>query len=271
MNVLISRVQPIFTNLIRCLLIFYSGFLWADSELITSQKLRFAVIYVEEPPFIYSHNTAEYQGIVPSLIAALGRELNVEVEYVPISRKGLEAGIIAGRADVTWLSPDWVENKQQLLFSDPVLIHREFLYSLQTFNKDQDVRDWVKDKTICVRQDYRYPRLAPLFKEQLTQAVRVSSQVPLMSLLLKKRCDLLYMNEHRASWMVNRLSAESAVFRSPQQLEQTNLALMFNIKWQPEMAKINHALSKIKDTGEMALIIQNSIHSDIPSATKTIN
>ena len=195
-----------------------SGNLWADDGTETPTNLRFAIVYVEEPPFIYTENNDKYKGIVPYLAQALGRELDLELEYIPIYRKGLEATIIGGQADVTLLSPEWVNDKEKLIFSNPVFVHKEFLYSLNPLEDNDNPLDWVRDKTICVRQDYQYPSLYAFFNEDVAQAVRVSSQVPLVTLLLGNRCDLLYMNEHRANWMFTSLSVKRQVFRSSKPL-----------------------------------------------------
>lgn len=45
--------------------------MWADNGLETIQNLRFAVVYVEEPLFIYIENTYKYKGIVTYLVQAL--------------------------------------------------------------------------------------------------------------------------------------------------------------------------------------------------------
>jgi polar amino acid transport system substrate-binding protein len=121
--------------------------------------------------------------------------------------------------------------------------------------------DWVRGKSICVRQDYQYPSLDAFFKEDVAQAVRVSSQVPLVTLLLGNRCDLLYMNEHRANWMLTSLSIKRRVFRSSKPLQQTQLAFMFNTTWQNKMNSINQALAKIENSGELAQIIQSQLQS----------
>jgi polar amino acid transport system substrate-binding protein len=238
-----------------------SGNLWADDSVETPQNLRFAIVYVEEPPFIYTENTYKYKGIVPYLVQALSRELDLELKYIPTSRKGLEATIISGQADVTWLSPEWVNDKEKLIFSNSVFEHKEFLYSLNPFEYNDNPVDWVKGKSICVRQDYQYPSLHAFFKEDVAQAVRVSSQVPLVTLLLGNRCDLLYMNEHRANWMLTSLSIKRRVFRSSKPLQKTQLAFMFNTTWQNKMTSINQALAKIENSGELAQIIQSQLQS----------
>ncbi|MGK0268932.1 MAG: polar amino acid transport system substrate-binding protein [Paraglaciecola sp.] len=246
---------------IICWILVFSSNLWADDGVDPAQTLRFAVVHVEEPPFIYTRNNSGYEGIVPNLAIALSRELALELEFLPTSRKGLEATIISGQADITWLSPEWISGKDQLIFSDPVLDHKEFLYSLNPLEEEHKPVDWVRGKTICVRQDYQYPSLKAFFNQDIAQAVRVSSQVPLITLLLGNRCDFLYMNEHRASWMLTSLSVSRKVFRSSKPLEQTHLAFMFNKTWQHKMSRINQALAKIKNSGELARIVQSQLQS----------
>jgi polar amino acid transport system substrate-binding protein len=223
------------------------------------KTLRLAVIYIEEPPFVYTSASSEYLGIVPRLAEALSRELNLKLEYLPIPRKGLEQSLLDGKADMAWLSPDWVLNKEQLIFSDAIFLHREFLFAKEPFEKNSEPLDWLKDKTVCIRQDYQYPTLNRFFENKVARAVPVSSQVPLVMLLLKGRCDLLYMNEHRATWMTNRLGVEHKVWRSNRALSESKLAFMFTKTWQNRMLQINQALAAIKGSGELDSIIQTNI------------
>ena len=132
-----------------------------DETTGVDKKLRLAVIYIEEPPYIYLDENAEYVGMLPNLAKALSRELDLELSFLPTPRKDLEKSVIEGRADMTWLSPSWVINESALVFSDPVLLHREFLYSLSPFNQADGPRGWLQGKTVCIRQDYSYPNLIP--------------------------------------------------------------------------------------------------------------
>lgn len=230
-----------------------------------NKKLRLAVIYIEEPPYIYLDGSSEYIGILPKLAQALSRELALDLTYLPTPRKGLEQSLINDQADMTWLSPDWVGKDEPLLFSDPVLLHREFLYSLSPFNENDKPVDWLKDKTVCVRQDYDYPSLSPFFEKGLAEPVRVSSQVSLVNLLQKGRCDVLYMNESKATWMMSSLDVKHKIWRSEYPINEEKLSFVFSLKWQNKMTQINHALAKIKDSGELTAIVQSNIHPVILS------
>jgi polar amino acid transport system substrate-binding protein len=243
--------------------------LLANESAQSAKALRLAVIYIEEPPFVYTTTSSEYRGIVPSLAKALSRELGLTLEYLPTPRRGLEQSLIDGKADITWLSADWVTHKEQLIFSDPVFLHREFLYSLEPFSESGAPVELLKDKTICIRQDYQYPTLNRFFAGNIAKSVQVSSQVPLFNLLLKKRCDVLYLNEYRANWMASSLGVSGNIWRSPKPLAETKLAFMFHTKWQTKMAKVNQALGNIKRSGEFETIIQSNIHPTIVSKVTT--
>lgn len=228
-----------------------------------AKVLRLAVIYLEEPPFVYTKNDSEYLGIVPSLARALSRELGMRLEFLPTARKGLEQSLIDGKADTTWLSPDWVMNKSKLIFSDSVFLHREFLYSKEPFIESSNPLDWLQNKTICIRQDYQYPTLNRFFDDAVAQAVKVSSQVPLVNLLIKDRCDLMYVNEYRESWMIASLGIKHKIWRSSKALAESDLGFMFNHNWRTKMPQINQALMSIKDSGELETIIQSNIQPKV--------
>jgi polar amino acid transport system substrate-binding protein len=252
-------------RLIFCWVTAVSFPLWANESDPLNKTLRLAVIYIEEPPYIYLDDGSEYIGILPKLAQALSRELALDLTYLPTPRKGLEQSLINDQADMTWLSPDWVVKGELLLFSDPVLLHREFLYSLSPFKENEKPVDWLKDKTVCIRQDYDYPSLSPFFEKGLAEAVRVSSQVSLVKLLQKGRCDVLYMNENKATWMMSHLGINNKIWRSEYPVNEAKLSFVFSQKWQSKMTQINQALAKIKDSGELNAIVQSNTHPAILS------
>lgn len=239
------------------------GVAQAESYLEQDRAMRFAVIYTEEPPYVYSNPKSEYNGIVPKVVEALGRELSFDVEFFPTSRKGLEASIIKGQADFSWLAPEWSQNTEKLIFSDPVLNQREFLYSLKPFYSSDKPADWLRGKTICVHEDYTYPMLTPFFEQHIAEPITVSSQVPITTLFLGQKCDLLYISELRANWTFQALSSEIEIYRSPQPLKQTQQAFMFSKSWQKCMPKINQAIANIIHSGELKKIVSVQIHSKL--------
>lgn len=246
-------------KLVFSALILLSVNVFASIDLVTKKTLDFAVVFVEEPPFIYHNQTDTYRGVIPDIMQALGNELSLTLNYIPTPRKGLEDRIASGRADVAWLSPDWVNDETKMVFSKSLFKHKEYLYSLVEFDKNASVEDWVTGKTICIRQDYRYPVLEPFFEAGIAGPIRVSSQVPLMALLLKNRCDLLYMNEHRAVWMHRNEGSIQPIHRTELPLEMTPMALMFNLSWKDAMPDVNTAIRKLEQSGQISNILQKHL------------
>lgn len=76
-----------------------------DETAVVDKTLRLAVIFIEEPPYIYVDENAEYLGMLPNLAKAFSCELALDLRYLPAPRKDLEKSVIEGRADMTWLSP----------------------------------------------------------------------------------------------------------------------------------------------------------------------
>ncbi len=238
---------------------------WANEMGTLNKKLRLAVIHIQEPPYIYIDDNSDYVGVLPNLSQALSRELALDLVFLPTPRKDLEKSVKEGRADMTWLSPEWVGTQEGLLFSDPIMHHREFLYGFSPFDESDAPLSWLKDKAVCIRQDYHYPKLKPFFESGAAQAVRVSTQVSPVKLFQKDRCDLLYMSELRASWMINRLGIKRKVWRSEYPIEEVKLSFVFSQKWQHKMTQINQVIAKIKSSGELSAIIQSNIEASILS------
>ncbi|WP_233267301.1 ABC transporter substrate-binding protein [Paraglaciecola sp. L3A3] len=234
------------------------------NELIPENKLlRVAVIYIEEPPYLYTTEEYQYKGIFPSLAEALSRELDLELSYVPTPRNGLEKTLESDQADMTWLSPKWVKNGSNLQFSVPIIVHREFLFSFSPFDETDNQNktlNWLKNKSVCVRQYYQYPNLSPYFDKKIARPVEVSNQTPLIKLFRKGRCDLLYLDEYRASWMIDRFNIKRKIWRSSSSLENSNLSFVFSQKWKNKLPRVNQVVTKIRDSGELDSILSNNLY-----------
>jgi hypothetical protein len=151
--------------------------------------------------------------------------------------------------------------KKNLYLPIPFLIIRNFyivsdrLMIIITLWIGSEARPFVFGRIINIR-GYMLILMKRLLKLSECQAT--------CPFLLGNRCDFLYMNEHRASWMLTSLSVARKVFRSSKPLEQTHLAFMFNKTWQHKMPQINQALAKIKNSGELAKIVQRQLQSTHP-------
>jgi len=65
MTLFISCVSKYWSILLGCCLNLLIGVAQAENYLEQDRAMRFAVIYTEEPPYAYSNQISEYNGIVP--------------------------------------------------------------------------------------------------------------------------------------------------------------------------------------------------------------
>ncbi|MGS2721707.1 substrate-binding periplasmic protein [Paraglaciecola aestuariivivens] len=244
-----------------CLVLTSTASPYAQQQ-ISNKTLRLAVIYNEEPPFLFTDKNNQFQGILPELAQALSRELNVRIEYVPTPRKGLEQVILSGQADLGFLPKEWIVNSAKMAFSNAAFNHRDYLYSLTAFNTSGDPIAWLTGKTICVRQDYQYPILNQYFDRHIAKPIKVSNQVPLLTLIEKKRCDLVFMNELRKNWMEQNLGFSGKIWRSPLPLEVTAMTFFVKHHNKNVLLKVNQALAKLKHSGELAKILSAFISAE---------
>lgn len=83
----------------------------------------------------------------------------------------------------------------------------------------------------------------------------MSSEVPITSIFLGQKCDLIYISELRANWAFQALSSEIEIYRSSQPLKQTHQTFMLQKSWQSHLQKINQAITNIRQSGELKNIV----------------
>ena len=221
------------------------------------EKFVFLILLDQEPLFIYpKHNVSEYRGLVPEIFSALGRRLNLDISYLPVSRNKIEASLLEGKGDAIWMAPEWISDPSKVIFSKPILKYEEYLYSLEKFRGRDTTTDWFKNKSICLYKDYVYPVIQSFIEQGFTQRVDVSTETSMIHLLLKKRCELIYLGQYRATWDINNLASSPQIFRSPKPLETTSMAIGLAPNRQSLLTSVNEYILELKTSGELEKIMQ---------------
>lgn len=228
------------------------------NDSVLPQKITFSLLHSEEFPFhYYDEKNAKYQGIYPALLGLLAERLSLKIEIKPISRNRLDLDVIQGTSDATWQTKHWSSQSGNLLFSNVVFSFNEFFYSLNKLDENETIEDWIRGKDICLRKDYIYPALEKYFANKFANKVPVSFNVPLVNMLLNKRCDLMLTDEFIGAWA---MAADQGhlIHQSPKPLEIVEMTLAFNQSWAPYLAKINQQISLMIKDGSVAKVIDNS-------------
>lgn len=217
-----------------------------------AEKLRFVLYYPQVPPYMYQQpGDQQVVGLVPEVLDGYFRNEQVQVEFVIDNRRGAEHRLYSGDVDAMLLAPEWTGHPEQLIFSDALLQHKDYLFALRPFAKNSQVRDWLTNKSVCTRQYYVYQALEPFFRQHGTSRIDASSELAQMKMLRSGRCDYAYLNEHVARWLQQHQLATIQLYQSPLAFGEVALRVAFHPKWQPYLAGFNQYLEQQRQQGSI--------------------
>jgi len=217
-----------------------------------TEKLKFVLYYPQVPPYMYQEaNSQKVVGLVPDLIRDFFSHEQIQVEFILDNRRGAEHRLYSGDVDAMLMAREWAVHPEQLLFSQPVIAHRDFLFSMRPFNASHQPAQWLAGKKVCTRQYYVYDALEPHFKKSGTQRIDSSSELAQLRMLQNGRCDYAYLNEHVAKWIASHQLSDAILYQSPLEFGLVGLTIALHPRWQAYLPGLNQYLQK---AGEQGLI-----------------
>lgn len=221
----------------------------------TPSVLRFVVYYPHFPPYIYTEPPQNrVTGIIPDLLAPLFEQLQIETEYVLDNRSGAEQRLYKGDVDAMMLNSAWAKYPDKLLFSDGIIPYNDYLFasSKQQLTLLSEPLQGIK---ICTREYYVYPQLEPLFSSETLLRVDSSSQEAQLRMVFNNRCDLVYMNDLIARWLVQHNFSDRSLYRSGLYVGKAALTIALHPRWQALLPKLNTFIKQQQQSGETERII----------------
>lgn len=214
-------------------------------------KFKFVLYYPQVPPYMYQDNQQqEVAGLIPSLINEFFQRQGISLSYVIDNRKGAEHRLYAGDVDAMLLAKNWTEHPELLVFSDPVIMHRDFLFATKPFAANTTPVNWLANARVCTRQYYVYEALEPFFLKGTTR-IDSSSEAAQMRMLQSGRCDYAYMNEHVAEWLRQHQFSDLTLYRSPSSFGNVGLTIAMHNKWQKLLPQLNAFLKEQRENGNI--------------------
>ncbi|CAI3797959.1 substrate-binding periplasmic protein [Rheinheimera sp. MM224] len=215
--------------------------------------LKFVLYYPQVPPYMYQdEKTEKVVGLVPEILQDFFQQQNIRVQYVADNRTRAEHRLYQGDVDAILLAKEWTQHPEQLLFSEPLLEHQDYLFSRQPMAAQGQLAEWVKGKAICTRQYYVYDALTPFFQTNETARVDSSSEMTQLKMLLNGRCDFAFMNEHVANWLLHHHFPDQQLYRSAKGFSPVGLTVAFHPRWKPQLAAFNQYLAVQRQQGTIA-------------------
>ncbi|MFT2089852.1 substrate-binding periplasmic protein [Paraglaciecola sp. 2405UD69-4] len=218
--------------------------------------LKVGILHAQEPPFVYFNPKDEiYAGILIDMSEELGRRMGLKVEFIPTPRNKVEANILSGEYNATFLAKSWVSIQEKVLFSEPFYYYSEYLYSTTPFESSGAIESWARGKTICTRDNFVHPVIDPLLKQNILNRLNVSVGAPIIKIMMKGRCDLALIDEFRKEWLVNNIPNMSDIYRTPNYVSKEFISLMLNKDWQHRLQDFDSTIITMKQTGVIDEIV----------------
>ncbi|MBU1309013.1 MAG: transporter substrate-binding domain-containing protein [Gammaproteobacteria bacterium] len=225
-----------------------------------SQKtLRFVVYHPDFPPYIFTTINGDVSGIVPDLLAPFFQQQQLEVDYLLDNRAGAEQRLYRGEVDAMMLSPEWAIKPEQLVFSNQIIAYDDYFFA-RTAEEAVTEAEQLKGKKICTREYYVYPTLEALFSRGTLLRVDSSSQEAQLRMVLSKRCDLAYMNDLIAHWLLQQHYDTTTLYPTPLLIGKSGLTIALHPNWQPLLQALNQYLQQQQASGEVERVIARYLH-----------
>lgn len=221
--------------------------------------LRFVVYYPHFPPYIYTEPPQnQVIGIIPDLLAPLFEQLQIRTEYVLDNRSGAEQRLYKGDVDAMMLNPAWAKHPDKLLFSDGIIPYNDYLFA-SSKQRLAVLADQLHGTKICTREYYVYPQLEPLFSSETLLRVDSSSQEAQLRMVFNNRCDLVYMNDLIARWLVQHNFSDRSLYRSGMYVGKAALTIALHPRWQALLPQLNNFIKQQQQSGETERIISRYV------------
>ena len=201
------------------------------------------------PPFIYLNGRSEQvSGILPELFEPFFRQQKITSRYVFNNPLRAEQALYQGDIDAMFVNPAWLSQPDALIFSDAVLSYDDYLFSLNPEDAVMDLTT-ARQLRICTREHYIYPELEPYFSQQGFIRVDASSQEAQLKMLLNERCDLAYMNDIIARWLMQQQSQQATLYPLEQAVAKASISLCLHPKWRALLPALNQFILQQQQSG----------------------
>lgn len=222
-------------------------------------ELRFVVYHPQFPPYIFTEPLKNrVKGIIPEIMAPFFAAEGIKVEYLFDNRAGAEQRLYKGEVDAMMLSEDWAMQPEWLLFSASIMPYYDYLFAASS-KEVVILPEQLRGKKICTRQYYVYPELQSRFKRGQLLRLDSSSHEAQMRMLLNQRCDLMYMNNLVAQWLLQHSFADKQLFRADIADGKAELKIALHPKWLPLLTPLNHFIQQQQQNGELQRIIDKYV------------
>ncbi|MCP2071378.1 UNVERIFIED_ORG: ABC-type amino acid transport substrate-binding protein [Pseudomonas lini] len=217
--------------------------------------LRFAITDGWAMPMVQIERGRPTQGILPDIMTSLATQVGMPAEFHVLSRARMDGAMKQGEIDVRcYVSPDWVSEGGNYLWSVPLFFQRDVLVG--TANAPAAVTlATLAHQSIGTVLSYTYPTLQPFFDGGQLHRDDARSQEQVLAKLLAGRYRYAVTNQWALDWFNQRHNADRQLHEVALLQEQQ---LSCYVRDDPKIPaqRILRTLLKMKTSGEIDAIIR---------------
>nr|WP_246841145.1 transporter substrate-binding domain-containing protein [Hahella sp. CCB-MM4] len=234
--------------------------------------LRFSFGSHNGPPYILTVMDGGVKKVTGGLLYELGMELSSRLEvnavFVEVPRKRMSRWLLSGQvhAYCEW-NPQWVEESDELLWSEPVyqsadiyLVRQDFPGSLSDFND-------LRGLTVGTQIGYRYSdAFSGLVASGLTSRLDVNTPIQLMDMLARDRVNAIILNDLMVKYYLKFEPYASGIKMMPLADARVDKFCAYSPKAPVSFERFNRVLSGMVEDSTVARILEHSLSTEIRTA-----
>lgn len=223
------------------------------------ETLKFNVSSGGYPPYTIVYPDGTVSGIFWEVVSIIAQRLNLRLESVQLPPMRSDSLLQEGYSDVTMRAIEWTKTPEDFVFTDPVMMTRDAIFShnhsTRTIRHIDDL-----DGTMLTRLGFNYPWLQEKLDSGVVSLIPVQAQEPMFRRLYHGggRFTGAVSNQHAGYWVLkNHPRWRQDISEAPIRLDEVAYRLMFSPRHAELVPEINRELARLRESGELERIIRS--------------
>ncbi|MCX4028684.1 transporter substrate-binding domain-containing protein [Endozoicomonas sp. SM1973] len=226
---------------------------------IDDRKVIFNMGDKEYPPYMFFDENGNANGIMYDVLQAFANKQGYMVVPVKMSKKRVRVSLEHGKLDATPRAIEWEANPNRYVFTSPIILQRDVLFSLLSQPVDFSRVEELKTHTIILRKGYIYPTLADLVDNKLIQVMYTNSEENMLNMLRYERAKAAVISEFVGLWLIKQQKAKGIFYVSKGAIDEVAYRIMFTKPWAEFVQLFNQELVSMKKEGRVVKIVNKYI------------
>ncbi len=224
-----------------------------------TKVIRLSISPLGHPPYTFPEPLPQGQGILIDILKGIAQQKGYTLFITAYPEKREKIMMDQGLIDARFKAPEWVEDPENHIFTDPIMDYRDQLVGLdpklETYTRATD----LAGQYVIGIHGYCYPTLQPLFDQGTLRRIDAASEGDALKMLVLERGTAAVMNPLVARWsVVLGGKMPQKLYHSPFVVDCVGYPIMFHKDrgWEKFVDHFNKELAKMKKMGRVDELIK---------------